>query len=64
MDARKEANLSSCIHVYHVYNAINLECNSWRGVAAGVQRSWEFNVKDRYAIYIVQGPDVVGHLPQ
>ena len=53
MDAYKEA----C--GYYVYNAIS--SNSWRRVAVYKEVG---NTKDRYAISVLQGPDVVGHLPQ
>ena len=60
MDANEEAHFSSCTCGYHVYNAIwsatvgdELECAREVG-----------NVKDAYAISVLQGSDVVGHLPQ
>ena len=61
MDDNKEAHLSSCIRDYHVYNAI------WRatvGEELQCAKKLPGNAKDRYATYILRGPDVVGHLPQ
>ena len=60
MDTEGEAFLSFCICGYHVYNDIwmailgeELECAREVG-----------NTKDRYAVSILQGSDIVGHLPQ
>ena len=60
MNVDEEAHLSSCIRGYHIYNAI------WSGtVGEELQSAREVeNAKDRYAISILKGSDVVGHLPQ
>ena len=60
MNADEEAHLSSCRRGYHIYNAI------WSGtVGEELQCAREIeNVKDRYAISILKGSDVVGYLPQ
>ena len=56
MDANKEAHLSSCIHGYHIYNGC------WSAIVGEkLQCAKEVgNAKDRYAISVLQGPDVVG----
>ena len=53
-------HLSSCIRGYHIYNAI------WSAtVGEELQCAREVGkVKDGYAISVLQGSDVVGHLPQ
>ena len=60
MDNEGEAFLNCCIRGYHVYNDIwttivgeELECAREVG-----------NAKDRYAVSILRGSDIVGHLPQ
>ena len=60
MNANEEGHLNFCICGYHVYNAI-LECNSQRRVAVCKEVG---NAKERYAMFIPRGPDVIGHLPQ
>ena len=59
-DANEEAHLSFCIQGYHIYNAIwsaivkeELPCTRDVG-----------NAKGRYAISVLRGSNVVGHLPQ
>ena len=61
VDADEEEHLSSCIPGYHIYNG------RWSSAIVGekLQCAKEVgNVKNRYAISVLQGPDVVGHLPQ
>ena len=49
MDADEKAHLSSCICGYHIYNAI------WSATVGEELQC----AKDKYAISILQGPDVV-----
>ena len=60
MDAAEEAHLSSCICGYHVYSAI------WNAtVGEELQCTREIgNAKDGYITCVLQGSDVMGHLPQ
>ena len=59
MDTEAEAFLSSCIRGYHVYNDI------WTAIVEELEYSREVgNAKDRYAVSILRGSDIVGHLPQ
>ena len=60
MDGEEQMHLSSCIRGYHVYNAVwsaivgeELPCTREVG-----------NAKDRYAVSVLQGLNIVGHLPQ
>ena len=57
MDDDEEAHLSSCICDYHIYNAIG---SATVGERVTVCKEVG-NVKDRYVISILQGPDIVEH---
>ena len=59
MNVDKEANLSSCVCEYHVSMLFGVQQSE---KSCSVQEVG--NVKDRYAISVLHGSDVVGHLLQ
>ena len=59
-EARDEARISSCVRGYHIYK------EKWTAVIGEVLccARETGNVLDRYAVGVLKGGDIVGHLPK